>query len=147
MTDEHRNAITLSAMERWKRDRSKGTIKELSQFDNKKPEELESEFDHFDVNNSYPISPLIVDLDFVYKQLLDRHKACKITSSLTQYQRERLISLTRILYLSLQNCSTVTMVKTSIYDVKTKCAADMYTKFLLRYYLRVRIILCNSVFE
>ena len=33
------------------------TIKELSQFDNKKPEELESEFDHFDVDNSYPTSP------------------------------------------------------------------------------------------
>ena len=26
----------------------------LSQFDNKKPEELESEFDYFDVDNSYP---------------------------------------------------------------------------------------------
>ena len=87
MTDEHRNAITLSAMERQKKDRFKRTIKELSQFDNKKPEELESEFDHFDVDNSYPTSPLIVDLDFAYKQLLDGHKACKITSSLTQYQR------------------------------------------------------------
>ena len=85
--DEHRNAITLSAMERWKKDRFKRTIKELSQFDNKKPEELESEFDHFDVDNSYPTSPLIVDLDFAYKQLFDGHKACKITSSLTQYQR------------------------------------------------------------
>ena len=67
LTDEHQNAITLSAMERWKKDRFKRTIKELSQFDNKKPEELESEFDHFDVDNSYPTSPLIVDLDFVYK--------------------------------------------------------------------------------
>ena len=38
--------------------------KELSQFDNKKPEELESEFDHFDVDNSYPTSPLIVDLPY-----------------------------------------------------------------------------------
>ena len=38
-------------------------------------------FDHFDVDNSYPTSPFkgrgIVDLDFVYKQLLDGHKACK----------------------------------------------------------------------
>ena len=67
MTDELRNAITLSAMERWKQDRFKRTIKEISQFDNKKPEELESEFDHFDVDNSYPTSPLIVDLDFVHK--------------------------------------------------------------------------------
>ena len=73
MTDEHRNAITLSSMEKWKKDRFKRTIKELSQFDNKKPERLESEFDHFDVDNSYPTSPLIVDLDFVYKQLLDGH--------------------------------------------------------------------------
>ena len=86
MTDKHRNAVTLSAMERWKKDRFERTIKELSQFDNKKPEELEKEFDHFDVDNSYPTSPLIVDLDFVYKQLLDGHKACKITSFLTQYQ-------------------------------------------------------------
>ena len=54
------------------------TIKELSQFDNKKPEELESEFDHFDLDNSYPSSPFkgrnIVDLHFVYKQLLEGHK-------------------------------------------------------------------------
>ena len=86
MTDEHRNTITLSAMERWKKDRFERTIKELSLFDNKKPKELESEFDHFDMDNSYPTSPLIVDLDFVYKQLLDGHEACKITSSFTQYQ-------------------------------------------------------------
>ena len=63
------------------------TIKELSQFDNKKPEELESELDHFDLDNSYPSSPFkgrnIVDLDFVYKQLLDGHKAYKTTLSLT----------------------------------------------------------------
>ena len=108
----------MSAMERWRKGRFERTIKELSQFDNKKPEELQS--DHFDIDNSYPTSPLkcrnIVDLDFVYKQLLDRHKACKTTLSLTQYERERLIGLTSILYLSLQNCSTVTMVKTSIYE-------------------------------
>ena len=100
------------------------TIKELSQFDDKKPEELESEFDHFDVDSSYPTSPFkgrnIADLDFVYKQLLDGHKACKTTLPLTQYQTEILIGLTSILYLSLQNCSTVTMIKTSIYDVYTK---------------------------
>ena len=54
ITDEHRNAMTLSAMERWKKGRFTGTIKELSQFDNKKPEELESELDHFDLENSYP---------------------------------------------------------------------------------------------
>ena len=40
MTDEHRNAIILSATERWKNGRFKRTTKELSQFDNKKPEEL-----------------------------------------------------------------------------------------------------------
>ena len=112
-------------MERWKKGRVERTIKELSQFDNKKPEELESEFDPIDVDNSYPTSPFkgrnILDLDFVYKTTL----------SLTQYQRERLIGLTSILHLSLQNCSTVTMVKTSINNVNTKCAADTYTKFLL----------------
>ena len=32
-------------MEIWKKARFKKTIRELSQFDNKKPEELESEFD------------------------------------------------------------------------------------------------------
>ena len=73
-------------MERWKKGWFKRTIKELSQFDNKNPEELESEFDHFDVDYSYPTSPLkgpnIVDLDFVYKQLFDGHKACKTTLSL-----------------------------------------------------------------
>ena len=71
MTDEHRSTITLSAMERWKKGRFKRTIKELSQFHNKKPTELESEFYHFDVNNSYSTSPFkdrnIVDLDFVCK--------------------------------------------------------------------------------
>ena len=79
------------SMERWKKDRLKRTIKELSQFDNKKPQELESEFDHFDLDNSYPTSPFkgrkIVDLDF---ELLDRRKACKTTLSFTQYLRERL---------------------------------------------------------
>ena len=67
-------------MERWKKGRYKRTIKELSQFDNKKLEELESEFDHFDLDNSYtppPPPPFksrnIVDLDFLYKHLLDKH--------------------------------------------------------------------------
>ena len=64
-----------------KKGRFKRTIKELSQFDNKKPEEIESEFDHFDLDNWYSCSPFkgrsIVDLDFVYKQLLDGHKVCK----------------------------------------------------------------------
>ena len=72
ITDQHRNAITLSAMERWKKGRFERTIKELSQFDNKKPEELESEFDHFDLDNLYPTSHFkgrnIVDLDFEYNQ-------------------------------------------------------------------------------
>ena len=76
------------------------TIKELYQFDDKKPEELEAEFDRLDVDNSYPTSPFkgrnIVHLDFVYKQLLDGHKVCKTTLSFTQHQRERLIGLTSI---------------------------------------------------
>ena len=85
--DKHRNAVTLSAMERWEKGRFERTVKELSQFDNKKPDELESKFDNFYVDNSHPTSPFkgpnIVDLDFVYKQLLDGHKACKTTLSLT----------------------------------------------------------------
>ena len=93
------------------------------------------EFDHFDAANSYPTSPFkgrnIVDLDVVFQQLLDGHKPCNTPLSLTQYQRERLIVLTSILYLRLQNYSTVTMVRTSIYDVNAKCAADTYSKFLL----------------
>ena len=42
--------ITLPAMERWKKGQFKTTIKELSQ-------ELESEFGHFNLDNSYPSSP------------------------------------------------------------------------------------------
>ena len=85
-------------------------------------------------------------LDFVYKQLSDGHKACKTTLFFTQYQRQRLIGLTSILYLSLQNYSTVTIVKTNIYDVNTEWAADTYTKFLLWYYLRARIMLSAILF-
>ena len=52
----------------WKRNNIVNhAIKELTQFDNKEPEELESEFDHFDAANSYQTSPFkgrnIVDLD------------------------------------------------------------------------------------
>ena len=51
--------------------RFKLTIKELSQFHNKEPVELQSEFDHFDEDNSYPTSTFkgrnIADLDFVRK--------------------------------------------------------------------------------
>ena len=70
-----------------------------------------------------------MELDSVYKQLPDGHKSCNTTLNLTQYQRERFIGLTSILYL--HDYSTVTMVKTSIYDVNAKCAADTYSKFLL----------------
>ena len=65
-------------MERWKKGRFKRTIKELSQFDNKKPGELASEFDHSYVDDSYPTSPFkgrnIVDLDFVYDGLFTNDK-------------------------------------------------------------------------
>ena len=75
------------------------------------PEELESEFDYSDAANSYPTSPfkdrIIVDLDFMYKQLLDGHKPCNTTLALTQYRRERLVDLTSILYMfvELQYCN------------------------------------------
>ena len=74
-------------MERWRKGQFKRAINKLGQSDNKKPEELESEFDHFDLENLYPCSPFkgrnIVDLDFVYKQLLDEHKGCETTLSLS----------------------------------------------------------------
>ena len=111
-----------------KNGRLERTITKLSQFDNKEPEELEWEFDHFDEANLCPTSPFkgrnIVDLDFMYERLLDGHKPCNTTLSLTQYQRERLIGLTSNLCLSLQNYSTVMMVQTNIYDVDAKYAAD-----------------------
>ena len=44
-------------MEGLEKGRFKRTIKELSQSDNEKPDEQESEFDHFDLDNSYPTSP------------------------------------------------------------------------------------------
>ena len=53
----------------------------------------------------------------MYKQLLDGCEACKITLSLTQCHRERLIGLTSILYLNGQNCCTLTMVKTSTWHL------------------------------
>ena len=74
-------------MARWKKRQFKRTIKELSQFDNKKLEEPESEFDHFDVDYSYPTSPFkgrnIVDLDFVYKQLFEGYKACRTRTTIS----------------------------------------------------------------
>ena len=98
-------------MERWKNGRHKRTIKELSQFDSKKPEDFESEFDHFDAANSYPTSPFksrnSVDLHFImHKQLLDGNKPCNTTLSFTQYQRERLIGL-QAFYTSV--CRTVVL--------------------------------------
>ena len=63
--------------------RLKRTIKRLSQSDDKKPEQFGPEFDHFNLDNSYPTSPSkgrnIMDLDFVHKQLLEEHKACQTT--------------------------------------------------------------------
>ena len=65
ITDEHRKAITLSTMERW------GTCR---------------------FNPTLPFKGRhIVDLHFVCKQLLEACKPCKITLSLTQCQRERVI--------------------------------------------------------
>ena len=122
-------------------------MKERRYSDRKNAEKLDSKFENLDVNNSNPISPFkgcnIVDLGFVCQQLVEGCKACKTTLSLTQCQRERVIGLASILYLSCQNCNTV---KTStwqvnentkdgrnacIYDVNTKCAAGTCTKFLL----------------
>ena len=59
----------------------------------------------------------VVDLDFAYKQLLDGCKACKIALCLTQCQRQKVIGVASILYLTCQNCSTITMVKTSTWHL------------------------------
>ena len=98
MTDEHRNVITFSAMEGWKNGRLKRTIKELSQFDNKMPEELSLTilFLLIRIQIRFSRDVTFMDIDFVYKQILDGHKPCNATLSLTQYQRERLIGLTSI---------------------------------------------------
>ena len=48
LTSKHNNIVIHREIEKG---RFKRTIEELSQFDNKKPEELESEFDHFDLDN------------------------------------------------------------------------------------------------
>ena len=101
-------------------------------------EELESEFDNFDADHSYPTLP------FVYKHLFDSHKACKTTLSLAQYQTERLIGLTSILYLSFINYSTVTMVKKSIYDVNTSV---QQIRIRSSCYDTTWIMLCGPIFE
>ena len=49
-TSKRNNIVGHEEMEKR---RFKRTIKELSQFDNKKPEELESEFKNFDADYSY----------------------------------------------------------------------------------------------
>ena len=137
-------------MKRWKNGKCKRTVKERRYSDRKNAEKLDSKFENLDVNNSNPISPFkgcnIVDLSFVCQQLFEGCKACKTTLSLTQCQRERVTGLSSILYLSCQNCNTITTVKTStwhvnentkdgrnacIYNVNTQCAAGTYTKFLL----------------
>ena len=49
LTSKRNNIVSHGEMEKG---RFKRTIKELCQFDNKKPEELELRFDHFDLDNS-----------------------------------------------------------------------------------------------
>ena len=51
MTSKRNNIVSHRGMEK---NDLKEPARELSQFDNKKPEELESEFDQFDLDNSYP---------------------------------------------------------------------------------------------
>ena len=55
--------------------------KKLSHFHNKAPEELKSQSDNFDDIYSYPTPPFkgrnIMDLDFMYKHLLDGMKVAK----------------------------------------------------------------------
>ena len=134
VTDEHRNAITLSAR----------TIKEQSQFDNKKPEELESEFDHFYLNISYPSSPCkgcnIVGFDFVYKQLLEGIKLANhiILDIISKRKIDRSYKHFIPQFAELQCCNDGQ-------NKHLRClyilSVQQYTKFLLWYYLQVRIML------
>ena len=112
-------------MERWKKGR----------FDNKKPEDLESEFYHlmWIIRIQLRLSKAVTSWIWISRtnNYLTDIKLAKPHYPLTQCQREKFRGLTNISYLSLRNFSTVTMVKTSINNVNTKCAADMYTNFLL----------------
>ena len=51
------------------------------------------EFDYFDAANSYPTSPFkgrnFMDLDFVYKQLLDGHKHRIILDTMSKRKIDR----------------------------------------------------------
>ena len=67
-----------------------------------------------------------MDLDFVCKESLDRCKACKAALSLTQSQKERLIGLASILYLSWQKCSAV-MFNTSTWHLAEN-TQDVYAE-------------------
>ena len=104
MTDEDRHAITLSAMEGWKK---RSTLKEHQVNLTIKPEELELEFLTIlmrliciQLRLSRAVTSWI-SVDFVYKQLLDGHKPCNTTLSLTQYAFSEISLETRIkLYLS-----------------------------------------------
>ena len=73
-----------------------------------------------------------MDLDFVYKQLLDGHKACKTIDIILDTISKRKIDRSCKHFIpqfgELQYCNGG---QTSIYDVNTKCAADTYTKFVL----------------
>ena len=79
-------------------------MKERRYSDRKNAEKLDSKFDNLDVNNLNPVSPFkgcnIVDLGFACLQLVEGCKACKTTLSLTQCQREKVIGLVNVLYLS-----------------------------------------------
>ena len=116
-----------------KNGRLESSTNELSQFDDKKPEELDSEFDHFDAANSYPTSPFkgrnIMDLDFMYKQLLDRHKPCNITFILDTISKRKIDKSYK--HFIPQFAELQYYCQTSIYDVNVKCAAYTYSKFLL----------------
>ena len=98
-------------MKRWKNGKFKRTVKERRYSDRKNAEKLDSKSENLDVNNSNPISPFkgcnIVDLGFVCQQLVEGCKACKITLSLKQCQRERVIGLASILYTSAARIATL----------------------------------------
>ena len=95
--------------------------------------------------NSFPTLPFkglnIVDLDLMYKQLFDGQHHI-ILDTISKRKIDRSYKHFKPQFAELQYCSHG---ENSIYDVNAKCAEDTYSKFLLRVYLRVRIILCKLI--
>ena len=81
-----------------------------------------------------------MDLDFVYKQLFDGCNACKTALSLTHMSKRKIDRFCKNFIPQLPELQYCSDGQRSIYNVNTKCAADMHTKLL-----RVMMMLCSFV--